>query len=134
MQLARAIPLWLIPSRENADYFMRIASFMPLLAAILCGCASNIQKAADTWVGQPENALVAKFGAPVATETLADGSTTESFDVQAEKRGPSYEMPMPGVTGAFYTVNGPSAMGTCRLTFTLVNQVVTEVDTPADCL
>ena len=98
------------------------------------GCAGNLEKAADSWVGQPEDALVAKFGAPVATEDLGDGATTESFDVQAQKRGPSYEMPMPGVTGAFYTTNGPSVVGTCRLTFTIVKGVVTDASTPADCL
>lgn len=113
---------------------MRITSFMPVLAAILCGCASDIQEAADTWVGKPESALQAQFGKPVASETLSDGSMTESFDVQGRKRGPGYEMPMPGVTGGFYTVNGPDVTGTCRITFTLVNQVVTEADTPADCL
>jgi hypothetical protein len=113
---------------------MRITALTPLLAVLVFGCTSNIQKAADSWVGAPESALDAQFGPPVATETLSDGSMTRSYEVQAEKRGPSYEMPMPGVPGAFYTTNGPSEVGTCRLTFTLVKQVVTEVSTPADCL
>jgi len=113
---------------------MRLAAFTPLLATFVLGCASNIEKAADSWVGQPESALDAQFGAPVATETLADGATTKSFDVQAQKRGPSYEMPMPGVAGGFYTTNGPSVVGTCRLTFTIVNHIVTEAAAPADCL
>ena len=75
-----------------------------------------------------------RLGAPVATETLADGTTTKSFDVQAPKRGPSYEMPMPGVPGAFYTTNGPSVVGTCRLTFTIANHVVSEASAPPECL
>jgi len=113
---------------------MRMPAFVALMAAILSGCASQIQEAADTWVGKPESALQAQFGQPVATEARSDGSTTQSFDVQSRKRGTAYEMPMPGVMGAFYTVHGPDTFGTCRLTFTIVNHVVTEADTPSECL
>jgi hypothetical protein len=115
---------------------MRVGLIAALLSlTAVTGCTNNApQKAVESWIGQPDGALFGKFGPPADTQTLPDGrSSVLSFDAPVQKRGPGYEMPMPGIPGASYHVDGPSVMGTCRLTFTVIDHVVIKAVAAPDC-
>jgi hypothetical protein len=108
--------------------FLAVSLF---LATASCAGQMTPEDQAHSWIGASDQSLVAKYGVPANVAALADGTgQVWSYNVPVVEKGPSYEMPMPGVIGAYYTVNGPSTTALCRMDFTVASHKVTDAAAP----